>query len=123
MSCKYCKEKCDTCIHSYCEMTIGVLYRRNCLSDNLSNYKPCTNYCHACGKSLTELKPLTLKELKAHDGKPIWVITPQTGENYWAIARINQYNVNLYRNISGDSGEYELYGVSWFAYDRQPKEG
>lgn len=64
-------------------------------------------------------EPLTLEELRARDGKPVWIYRLEDGQGWWIIARIS--NTKVSSDYGGWFG-FDDYGKTWLAYDRPPKE-
>lgn len=65
--------------------------------------------------------PLTLEELRAMDGEPIWVKFPKCPEaSGWMLVNANRHCV--YNGLLGNC-DFENCGKTWRAYRRKPKEG
>lgn len=70
------------------------------------------NFCPTCSEPLTASKPLTLEELKERDGKPVYYVGISNKRRKWIIVE----------KILLDRAGSDNYGITWLAYDREPKE-
>ncbi len=72
-------------------------------------------------RELESSKPLTLDELRAMDGEPVWVNFPKCPEaNRWMLVDTGRHCV--YNGLLGDC-DFEDCGKTWLAYRRKPKDG
>lgn len=64
---------------------------------------------------------LTLNDLLAMDGEPVWVEFPKCPEaSGWMIVDVNRNCV--YNDLLGNC-DFENCGKNWIAYSRKPEEG
>ncbi len=72
-------------------------------------------------RELESGKPLTLDELRAMDGEPVWVNFPKCPEaNGWMLVDTGRHCV--YNGLLGDC-DFEDCCKTWLAYRRKPKDG
>jgi hypothetical protein len=79
------------------------------------------NFCPICGKPLTDPKPLTLEELRAREGKPVWVKVDD--EVFCAeMSYVTDFCVSLW--LFGNEVLKDLYidqqGKTWQMFDYEP---
>ena len=74
------------------------------------------SYCPECGRPTDENKPLTLKQLRQMDGKPVWVeCDPNVNTPGWYIIGSTEWYIDGYDDAEDD------YGKTWLAYARKPE--
>lgn len=71
-------------------------------------------------------EPLTLEELRAMNGQPVWgksLITDKPGE--WFVLRVVEMSKTWFIACAGAEqgfGDKDTYGTTWLAYRRPPEE-
>lgn len=68
---------------------------------------------------LSKNEPLTLEELRAMHGKPVWIHRSEDGQGWWSVVRIGE--TRLYTDY-GAWCDLRYYGETWVVYRRPPKE-
>lgn len=63
-------------------------------------------------------KPLTLEQLEEHICKPVYIVDHYNVIDSWFIVGNNDWYADGYE----DSEAKQLYGITWWAYDHEPKE-
>lgn len=64
-------------------------------------------------------EPLSLEELRAMHGKPVWIHRSEDGQGWWSVVRIG--DTRLYTDY-GAWCDLRDYGETWVVYRRPPKE-
>lgn len=135
MMCDWC-EKGKIIIDEYLtyrsvEIHIDKNLLKVCLDDGFRDEttdKP-INFCPNCGHPLTEPKPLSLNELMAREGKPVYfkkvlIQNHVLSSGEWCL--INSIDDNSIIVYDNDGGYYTLnsdrHNITWWLFDHEPHE-